>query len=167
MARLSSTGTKSNATLLENPQAVTVVTRDQFEAQGARSVAEALRYEAGIVSETRIGDRFDNVFMRGFGGFGGNANYLHFWDNLRLPRGANYANPSIDPYLLDRIEILRGPASILYGQNNPGGIVNLISKRPTETPLREVITRVGDHSRIEAGFDFSGPVARMASFFTG
>jgi len=158
VAHRSMTGTKTDASLLETPQSITVVTQDQVQAQGARSIAEALRYEPGIVSESRIGDRFDNVFARGFGGFGANANYVHFWDGLRLPRGANYANPSVDPYLLERIEVLRGPASILYGQNNPGGLVNLVSKSPTAVPFNEIFTRFGDHGRIEGGFDLSGPV---------
>jgi iron complex outermembrane receptor protein len=158
VAHRSMTGTKTDASLLETPQSITVVTQDQVQAQGARSIAEALRYEPGIVSESRIGDRFDNVFARGFGGFGANANYVHFWDGLRLPRGANYANPSVDPYLLERIEVLRGPASILYGQNNPGGLVNLVSKNPTAVPFNEIFTRFGDHGRIEGGFDLSGPV---------
>jgi len=157
VAQRSAAGAKTNSSLMETPQSVTVITRDQIEAQGARNVAEALRYEPGVVSETRVGDRYDSVFMRGFGGFGGNANYVHFWDGLRLPRGANYGNPSVDPYLLERIEVLRGPASILYGQNNPGGLVNLVSKRPTETPLREIMVRFGSHSRIEGGLDISGP----------
>lgn len=158
VATRSSTGSKTDTPILENPQSISVVTKDQISAQGARNIAEALRYEAGVVSETRVGDRFDNVFVRGFGGFGGNANYLHFWDGLRLPKGVSYAMPSVDPYLLERVEILRGPASVLYGQNNVGGMVNLISKNPTAVPYNEIMTRFGDHNRIETGFDLSGPI---------
>jgi iron complex outermembrane receptor protein len=160
VARRSATGTKTDASILETPQSITVVTKDQIAQQGARSIAEALRYEPGVISESRVGDRFDNVFIRGFGGFGANANYLHFWDSLRLPRGVSYAMPSVDPYLLERVEILRGPASVLYGQNNLGGMVNLISKNPTTTPQGEIFTRFGDHSRIEGGFDISGPLTK-------
>lgn len=158
VAHRSTTGTKTDSPLLTTPQSISVVTQDQIWTQGARSVAEALRYEAGVVSETRVGDRFDNVFIRGYGGFGGNANYLHFWDGLRLPKGANYAMPSVDPYLLERIEIARGPGSVLYGQNNLGGLVNLVSKDPTSVPYHEIFTRFGNNNRIEGGFDFSGPV---------
>ncbi|KZD23268.1 TonB-dependent siderophore receptor [Tardiphaga robiniae] len=160
VARRSATGTKTDASILETPQSITVVTKDQIAQQGARSVAEALRYEPGVISESRVGDRFDNVFIRGFGGFGANANYLHFWDSLRLPRGVSYAMPSVDPYLLERVEILRGPASVLYGQNNLGGMVNLISKNPTMTAQGEIFTRFGDHNRIEGGFDISGPLTK-------
>lgn len=160
VAKRSGTGTKTDASLLETPQSISVVTKDQIARQGARTVAEALRYEPGVISESRVGDRFDNVFIRGFGGFGANANYLHFWDGLRLPRGVSYAMPSIDPYLLERVEILRGPASVLYGQNNLGGMVNLISKNPTTTAQGEVFTRFGNHNRVEGGFDVSGPLTK-------
>ncbi|MFT3940234.1 TonB-dependent siderophore receptor [Rhodopseudomonas sp.] len=160
VAGRSATGTKTDASLLETPQSISVVTRDQIQQQAARSVAEALRYEPGVISESRVGDRFDNVFIRGFGGFGSAANYLHYWDSLRLPRGVSYAMPSVDPYLLERVEVLRGPASVLYGQNNLGGMVNLISKAPTATPQGEVFTRFGDHNRIEGGFDISGPLTK-------
>ena len=160
VAHRSATGTKTDSSILENPQSITVVTKDQIEAQGARTVAESLRYEPGVLPEARIGDRFDSVFIRGFGGFGANANYVHFWDNLRLPRGVSYANPSIDPYLLERVEVLRGPASVLYGQNNVGGLVNLVSKEPLSTPYHEVMVRGGDPRRIEGGFDLSGPMSK-------
>ncbi len=160
VAKRSGTGSKTDTSIMASPQSITVVTRDQISQQGARSVAEALRYEPGVVSETRVGDRFDNVFIRGFGGFGGAANYLHFWDGLRMPRGVSYAMPSVDPFLLERVEVLRGPASVLYGQNNLGGMVNLISKRPTTTAQGEVFTRFGDHNRIEGGFDVSGPLTK-------
>lgn len=159
LAHRSATGSKTDVSILETPQSITVVTKDQMAAQGVRTVAEALRYEPGVVSESRVGDRFDNVFIRGFGGFGANANYLHFWDGLRLPRAISYAMPSVDPYLLERVEVLRGPASVLYGQNNLGGMINLISKSPTSTPQGEVMTRFGDHNRIEGGFDVSGPLS--------
>ncbi|RAI36211.1 TonB-dependent siderophore receptor, partial [Rhodoplanes roseus] len=164
VADRSMTGTKTNTPLLVTPQAITVVTRKQMEEQGAKTVAEALRYEPGVVSETRVGDRFDNVFIRGFGGFGANANYLHFWDGLRLPRGVSYAMPSIDPYLLERVEVLRGPASVLYGQNNLGGMINLISKRPTETPFREVMIQAGDPKLRGFGFDVGGPIDPKGEF---
>ncbi|QUS38569.1 TonB-dependent siderophore receptor [Tardiphaga alba] len=160
VAKRTGTGSKTDSSILETPQSISVVTREQIQQQGARSVAEALRYEPGVVAETRVGDRFDNVFIRGFGGFGANANYLHFWDGLRLPRGVSYAMPSVDPFLLERVEILRGPASVLYGQNNLGGMVNLISKNPTATPQGEVFTRFGNNNRVEGGFDVSGPLTK-------
>ena len=66
-----------------------------------------------------------------------------YLDGLHLPYGGGSTGGSlqIDPYTLERIEVLKGPASVLYGQNQPGGIVNLVSKRPTATPLHEVDRR--------------------------
>jgi iron complex outermembrane receptor protein len=156
VAPSSATGTKTNTPLIETPQSISVISREQIEAQGARTIAQALRYEPGVVSETRGGGRYDTVFIRGFGGFGGNANYVQYWDNLRFPKGVSYNVASIDPYLVERVEVLRGPASILYGQNNPGGLINLVSKRPTAEPSNEIFTRLGNNGLIESGFDVGG-----------
>lgn len=153
-------GTKTNTPIAENPQSVSVVTKEQIRKQGATSISTALRYEPGVSTGSRPGDRFDSVFMRGFGGFGGSANYIHFWDGLRVPAGINYNIPSIDPYFVDRIEILRGPASVLYGSGNPGGLVNVVSKRPEAEASHEVFTRFGNDGRAETGFDFTGPVTQ-------
>ncbi|WP_162275276.1 TonB-dependent siderophore receptor [Labrys sp. WJW] len=158
VAQRSATGTKTNAAIVQTPQSISVVTRQQIEAQGARTVSESLRYEPGVVAETRPGSRFDTTFIRGFGGFGGNANYIQYWDNLRLPKGVSYNVPSIDPYLLERIEILRGPASVLYGQGNPGGLINLVSKMPNASAKNEIQLRTGSHNLAELDFDLNGAV---------
>lgn len=158
VAKKARTGSKTDTPIIETPQSTSVVTAAQAQKQGATSVSTALRYEPGVTTGSRPGDRFDSVYIRGFGGFGGNANYVHYWDGLRLATGINYDVPSVDPYFLDRIEIMRGPASVLYGQNNPGGLVNLVSKEPENTASSEVFTRFGNNGRAETGFDFTGPV---------
>lgn len=155
---VTATGTKTATPIGRTPQSITVVPRAQIEAQASLTVSQALRYEPGLAAETRGGNRSDSVFIRGFGGFGGNASYVQFLDNLRLPKGVNYAIPSIEPYLLERIDVLHGPASVLYGQSNPGGLVNLVGKRPLAVPYNEVITRIGNYGHVEGGFDLSGPV---------
>ena len=66
--------------------------------------------------------------------------------------------PRIDPYLLERVEVITGPASILYGVASPGGILNLVSKRPTESPFGEVSVQTGSFDRIQGTFDVGGPV---------
>ncbi|XBS71883.1 TonB-dependent receptor plug domain-containing protein [Acerihabitans sp. KWT182] len=93
-----------------------------------------------------------------------------FLDGARMPSDTSfgYAIANFDPYGLERIEILHGPASVLYGQVNPGGVANLVSKRPTETPVHEVFTTVGSHNRYQAGFDLGGGNSRMtANCFIG
>lgn len=148
-----STATKTDTPLIETPQSVSVVTRDQMTAQNVQSVPEALRYTASVVPEIRGGSTAGAPYLlsRGF--------YLEqFLDGTRLPSDVNfgYAIPSFDPYGLERIDVLHGPASVLYGQANPGGIANLVSKQPTTTPVHEVFFTTGSHNRVEGGFDLGG-----------
>ncbi|MCB8820565.1 TonB-dependent siderophore receptor [Microvirga rosea] len=159
MARRSESATKSDTPLIETPQSVTVVTPDQMDDQAVQSVVQALRYSAGVQSETRLSSgRYDSVFIRGFGGGGSNAGYVNFLDGLHLQRGINYLVPTVEPYSLERIEVLRGPASVIFGQVKPGGIVNLISKRPVEERFGEVELQVGSYQRGHLAFDVGGPV---------
>ncbi|ARP88406.1 TonB-dependent siderophore receptor [Bordetella genomosp. 9] len=158
IAQDSVTATKTDAPLLETPQSVSVVTRQQMDDQGAQTVSQALRYTAGVVPEARPG-RYDYPNIRGFGTPGGaDANFVGLMDGLRLPRGVYYIAPSIDPYMLERVEVLRGPASVLYGSMSPGGAVNLLSKRPVFDPQYELDLQYGSFDRKQAAFDFSGPV---------
>src|SRR5262249_22663725 len=65
---------------------------------------------------------------------------------------------SIDPYLIQEIDVVKGPSSVLYGQNAPGGLVNLVTKRPSPQTSREVAVSYGEHDRKQAQADFTGPV---------
>ncbi|SDV46243.1 TonB-dependent siderophore receptor [Chitinasiproducens palmae] len=157
VASRSAGATKTDTPLLETPQSVSVVTRDQMDDQAVQSVREALRYTAGVMSEYRGGggSRYDTVTYRGFGG-GANYDYSYL-DGTRL-LGGNYAVPQIDPYNLERVEVVKGPASVLYGQINPGGMVNLTSKRPTSDAQHEIVVAAGNHGRWQGAFDLGGPV---------
>lgn len=97
----SDVATKTNSPLRKVPQSITVITRKQMDDQNARTVSDALAYSAGISAGSRPGGRFDSIYLRGFGGFGGNANYVQFLDGLRLLRGMSYAVPSFDEYFAD------------------------------------------------------------------
>ncbi|MBK1699106.1 TonB-dependent siderophore receptor [Rhodovibrio salinarum] len=151
VASRSATGTKTDTPLIETPQAVNVVTRDQMEDQGVQSVAQSLGYTPGVVAQYGDNDlRHDWLTVRGFTP----GRYL---DGLRLPYGARgYSQPRIETYGLERVEVLKGPASILYGQGAPGGTVNMVKKRPTEEPIREVLLQTGSHARKQAAADLSG-----------
>lgn len=157
VADMSSAGTKTDARLLDTPQSISIVTRQQMDDQAVQNVRQALRYTPGLTAEYRGagGSRYDTVIYRGFGG-GVNYDYSYL-DGMRL-LGANYAVPQIDTYNLERIEVLRGPSSVLYGQGTPGGLVNLVSKKPTATPLHEIELQAGSHDFAQAAFDFGGPV---------
>lgn len=157
-ARRSATGTKTDTPLVETPQSVTVISRQQVEDQGAQSVGQALRYTAGVLAETRLSaGRYDSAFIRGFGGSGGGAGFVNFQDGLRIQRGVNFLVPSIEPYGLERVEVLRGPASVVFGQVKPGGIINLVSKRPQEERHGEMQFQLGSFNRRQLAFDIGGP----------
>lgn len=156
VAKRSEAGTKSDTPIIKVPQAISVVTRDQMDVQGAQSVAQALRYTSGINPEQRgtNTDSLEYLYSRGF-------LVDEFWNGLRTPGpngGFGYNVTSFDPYMFERIELLHGPASVLYGQGSPGGTVNLVSKMPTDTPFHEIGAQTGSYGRIQGFFDMSGPV---------
>jgi len=155
VAHRSATGTKTDTPLIETPQSISIITRDRLTDQQPQSVAEALNYTAGIKSDNYGADsRFDWVSFRGF-----EAYQPGFFQDGLLGRNNNtYAVWRTDPYGIERIEVMRGPSSVLYGQGSPGGLVNIVTKRPLEERLNEVQFLAGSHERFQGAFDFSGPV---------
>ncbi|RTL52870.1 MAG: TonB-dependent siderophore receptor [Bradyrhizobiaceae bacterium] len=151
VATRSGTGTKTDTPLIETPAAISVVTQDQIQAQAAQSVSQAVRYVPGVRVDPAGADaRFDQVYIRGFLA----DKYL---DGLKLLTGG-FAYNIVDPFNLERIDVLHGPASILYGQASPGGLVDLVSKRPTTDPYHEIFLSTGSYGRIQGGVDLSGPL---------
>jgi iron complex outermembrane receptor protein len=160
LASRSGTGTKTDTPLLETPQSISIVTKDQIAAQGAQSIVEALRYTPGVTLDTFGATTFfDSAKLRGFEA----PRYL---DGLRLPidPGTQFAYPRIEPYGLERLEVLRGPSASLYGQTDPGGLINMVSKRPTATPQHEIVGTFGSFDRFQGAFDSSGPIDKNGEF---
>lgn len=155
VARTTTVGTKTNTPLSQVPQSVSVVTREQMDWQGVQKMEEALRYEAGVRTELANDLRHQNIQIRGFSVASSNQGI--YLDGLALPT-RYYGSYDINPYMLERVEVIRGPASVLYGQNVPGGMINQVSKRPTETPHREVELTTGYPARIQGAFDLGGPI---------
>lgn len=153
VATRSSVGSKTDTPLSEVPQSVSVVTREQMDWQGVQKMEEALRYEAGVRTELANDLRHQNIRIRGFSVAASNQGI--YLDGLALP-SRFYGSYDINPYSLDSVEVIRGPASVLYGQNVPGGLVNQVSKRPTDAPVREVEITSGCPARIQGAFDFGG-----------
>jgi iron complex outermembrane recepter protein len=158
VATRSGSGTKTDTPLIETPQSVSVVTQDQIQAQGLQSIAQAVRYVPGTRSEVLGSDgRFDQVYIRGFLA----DQYL---DSMRLVNFGIFGYPIVEPFNLERVEVLRGPSSILYGQASPGGVVNMVSKRPTEDPYHEMFVSTGSYGRVQSGVDLSGPLDKNKEF---
>lgn len=152
-AKHSATGTKTDTPIEKNPQSVSVVTRQEMETHQFSSVKQALGYTPGVtVSSRGASDTYDFVIIRGFSSRGLNQN--NYLDGQKL-QGDFYNDAVIDPYMLERVELMRGPTSVLYGKSSPGGIVSMVSKRPTTEPLREVQFKMGTDSLMQTGFDFS------------
>lgn len=131
VATRSTTGSKTDADIMSTPRSVSVVTKDAVEARGGvTNVRDAFAYTAGYFSYDDVNTRTSfSSFSRGF-----SLGYSNYLDGLAMPHGVDRASPQIEPYGLERMELLKGPASILYGQGTPGGILNSVSKRPTFDP---------------------------------
>lgn len=164
VAPVTTTGSKTDTPLIEAPQSVGVVTRSQIDDQAALSVSQALRYTAGVLGEVRPSARYDSVFVRGFGGQGTSAAFVNFLDGLRQGRGLYFGVPNTEPWLLERIEVLRGPASVLYGQTGVGGLVNLVSRRPSANHVNEVRIEAGSNALMQTAFDLGGTLTEDGQF---
>ncbi|MEX0605532.1 MAG: TonB-dependent siderophore receptor [Marinobacter sp.] len=157
-ATTSLSATKTTTPISETPQSISVVTRDQMRDQGARSVQEALRYSAGVGAETfGLDSRGDWQTIRG-------SDPVIFQNGLQKTFGF-YQSPRTEPYTLERIEIVRGPSSVLYGQGSVGGIVNLTTKRPLEQQQTDINWQVGNFDYKQLALDSTGPLTDDDSLF--
>lgn len=150
VATRSSSGTKTDTRLIENPQSVSVITADEISDRKVETLDEALRYTAGVTPNMKPWAVDEFSMLRGFEL--GTAGI--FMDGL-LTTGRAYSAP-IEPYGLERLEVLRGPASVLYGQSPPGGMINAVSKRPSEQAIREIGVEYGSYDRKQLKADIGG-----------
>ena len=115
VAQRALSATKTDTPLIETPQAISVVTRDQMEAQGVQTLRQVTAYTAGAVSNY-FDSRVDSFAARG-------GTVSQYQDGLLRTYGT-YNTSRPDPYTLERVEFLRGPTSVLYGQGSVGGVLN-------------------------------------------
>ncbi|MBH3340228.1 TonB-dependent siderophore receptor [Pseudomonas mendocina] len=147
LATRATTATKTDTPLLETTQSVSVITRDRMKAQGVQTVSDGLAYTGGVRSDVSGNNPTDNTIMvRGFQQITANA----YTDGLRNNQIGYYAP---EPFGMERIEVLKGPSSVLYGQGSPGGTVNFVSKRPTFTTHREIGYSTGSNERQQLSVD--------------
>ncbi|MET4114988.1 iron complex outermembrane receptor protein [Bradyrhizobium sp. JR1.5] len=155
VATRSGTATKTDTPLIETPQSVSVVTTDQVRNQGAVSIGEALRYTAGVSGDVNGGSdtRFGALQIRGFDTTMSGL----YVDGLRIP-SSNYVHfNGLDPYGAERLEVLKGPSSAMYGGSGTGGILNYVTKLPTAQQFGEVSISGGSFNRYQGQFDVGGP----------
>lgn len=133
----SMTATKSGAPLIETPQSISVVTRDQIDLLGFNDVQQAIRYTAGIVGENYGPDlRYDFMTLRGF-------TPKQYIDGLQAPITTTIFNVGADLYGFQEVDVLKGPAAVLYGNSPPGGIYNVTSRRADEVFGGEIGLKFG------------------------
>ncbi|MDB6143570.1 MAG: TonB-dependent siderophore receptor [Pseudomonas sp.] len=150
-------GTKTDTALAEVPRSISVVTRQQMEDRAVQNLDDAVRYTPGVVASSYGSDsRAEWLKIRGF-------EPTQFLDGLPLPKGA-YVMPKMETWDLERIAVLRGPASSVYGQTPPGGMLDMVSRRPEDVASHEIQAQVGSYNRKQISFDSTGPIDDEGKF---
>jgi len=149
VAKRSATGTKTDTPIIETPQSISVIGRDEIDARGALTLEETVRYTPGVtVNFFGVDNRgYEFLKLRGFDS--GSASYR---DGLSQASFSDVIGLT-ETYGLERVEVLRGPSSMIFGQGDAGGIINRTSKLPTGDALREVEVQYGSFDRKQLGFD--------------
>ncbi|WP_187794083.1 TonB-dependent siderophore receptor [Paracoccus amoyensis] len=152
LATSTATGLKSGAPLTEIPQSVSVVTSEELQDRAPTNVDEAVAYVPGVTSGIwGVDDRYDQFLIRGFD-LGTSGIYR---DGLSS-KAQNFTGFVIDPYMIERIDVLRGPASVVYGSNDAAGMINIITKRPVFDQFAEAQLSYGSHDTASIGLDAGG-----------
>jgi len=150
MATNTATGIKTDTPLREIPQSVSVVGAEQIRDMNAQTLQETLRYTPGVVADAYgLDSRADSALIRGTDA----AEYL---DGMRRTFSYYTYNYRIDPFFMERVEVLRGPASVLYGAAPVGGIINSVSKRPENEQSGEFTVEYGTFDYKQVKFDMTG-----------
>lgn len=154
------TATKTRLDPIETPQAISVVDGETLSQRGVSSVSEALRYVPGVNTELRGGavNRLDLFNIRGF------DNYQNFYDGLLLQYNEWNLQPQIDPVAIEQLEVFKGPTSVLYGSMPPGGMVNLIAKRPQREGKHSVSLASGTGALKELTLDSTGAINERLAY---
>lgn len=147
------TAAKIEAELRDIPQTVNVIPEALFQDQGARSLNDVLRNVPGVGFSNGDGQR-DQVTIRGF-----SAIADQFIDGVR--DDALYFRELAN---IEQVEVLKGPASVLYGRGSSGGLINRITKKPTDKAFTDVTTTVGSWNMKRVELDTNQPLGEAVSF---
>ncbi|MCK8666826.1 TonB-dependent siderophore receptor [Pseudomonas azerbaijanoccidens] len=160
LAKRTAAGTKTDTALVEVPRSISVATREQMDDRNVHSLDDAVRYMPGITASSYGSDtRADWLRVRGF-------EPTQFLDGLPLPKGV-YANPKQETWNLDRLALLRGPASSIYGQTPPGGLLDMVSRRPSAESSNEIQLQYGSDNHRQINFASTGKIDDEGQFLYG
>lgn len=159
VAKETTTGSKADLPIKRIPQSVSVIGRQEFDDRAVvNKVDEVLRYTPGVTAEPfGVDPDTDWIYIRGFDATQTGV----FLDGLNL-YSYGFGGFQIDPYFLERAEVLKGPSSTLYGASNPGGILNMISKRPTGERLISTEAGINSNGNAYGAFDVGGSLENDA-----
>lgn len=151
---VTATGTKTEVPVSEVPLSVSVVSREEMDKRGVQDFNSAVSYSPGIrVVDYPGGQGAADMYLRGFR----TINFLgQYRDGLR--GGFNSYDAQVETYGFEQIDVLRGPSSVLYGQVMPGGLVNMVTKRPPSEPQHELQLQTGSYDRRQGAVDLGGPL---------
>lgn len=151
------TAMKVEVPMAETPRAVSVVNREELDQHAVLQLDEALRYRSGVLTGLYGSDNNTDWFkVRGFDA----ASYL----DGSIQFGSGYYLWTPEPFGLESVEVLKGPASMLYGVAPPGGVINAISKRPTATPQGQVDLQLGSRDHRQVGVDVSDALSDSSRY---
>ncbi len=147
---------KTGMPLIETPQSVSLISRDQIDLLDWNNLSQTVRYVAGVTGENYGPDmRVDWLTMRGF-------EPVQFLDGTRGSIGS-IANTGLDLYGAEEVRILRGPSAALYGLTPPGGLVDIVSRRPREEFGGEIGVEVGNQDLWQINGDVTGALSDTVS----
>lgn len=146
------TGSRLGLANRDLPASVSVVTQEVMQQRGLRTAVEAVEAAVGMTGGTRFGS-IPSYSTRGFGG--NSVTILR--DGIRQ-NTASQSSRTIDSFLLDRVEILKGPASLMFGEGAIGGAVNYLSKAPDAVARGEALLSVGAWDSHRLGLGWGGPL---------
>ncbi len=159
--RPASTASHLELSPLQTPAAVETISREQLESRGDRSVVDAVTRAAGIGALGHPGNSGSSLSARGFTD---TTSVMRLYDGLRQYGGVGVSFP-FDTWSIERIEVLRGPASVIHGDGAIGGVVNVVPKKPTRGPARhEVQAAIGTEGERALAFGSGGALGEMLSY---
>jgi iron complex outermembrane recepter protein len=147
-------GTRLDIPVLALPASLFLLGQELIQERGARSAEEAVQLAVGMTASTGVGS-IPSYSTRGWGG----NNISLMRDGIRQNTNSQSSRP-VDTFLLDRIEILKGPASLLYGEGAIGGAVNMVSKPPIAERTAEMLLSYGSFGSSRVGVGANVPLRR-------
>lgn len=155
-------GSRLELTPLETPASVEVISGRTIRDRGQTTVTEAVTQNAtGFTSLGAPGNGGSSLATRGFAGHG---SVMQLYDGTRLYVGAGTVTFPFDTWSTERIEVLRGPASVLYGEGAIGGVINVVPKRPTTEFRNEAMVAIGSDATRRAAVGSGGPLSERLSY---